>query len=280
VQLFLISMIRNERDVLPWFLAHAGALFDHGCLVDHLSTDGSSEQMRAFVAARSGWQLRRLDTAAYLQAEVGTELLADAYRAGADAVFFLDADEFVAEHDRPALERAIDRLNAEKKIGHLRWRNCLPEGYDVPFSLDRPAWLCELAEHKKIVLPRWLLERHPDRLRINQGNHTVFIPNGEHYEEAQIGCLYHFPIRSLRQLVQKILTTHLAQSSRADGVVAPHIQALFETLISKELTPELLNAIGADYGAPFVFSTGMSESALRARGYRVEVPRVSRLKVG
>jgi len=75
--------------------------------------------------------------------------------------------------------------------------------------------------------------------------------------------------------VRKILTTYLAQASRGDGVVAPHIRALYETLTSRELTPALLNALAADYGAPDAPLAGLDAAALAERGYRLAVPRIT-----
>jgi len=185
MKLFLAAMIRNELDVLPAWLAHVAALFDRGCLVDHLSSDGSEALLRTF-ARRPGWTCRPLTTAAYLQAELSNELLERAFAEGADAVLFLDADEFVAELDRAALERAVAALDAGLRLGHLRWRNCAPAEYTDTFALDRPAWLCDLAEHKKIVIPRWAHQRWPGQVRVNQGNHTAFLPEpaGEDSESA------------------------------------------------------------------------------------------------
>jgi hypothetical protein len=272
VKLFLISMIRNEVDILASFLAHVDALFDCGFLVDHLSCDGSEVLLREFVAARPGWQLRRLETPRYLQAELSCELLAKGFEGGADAVLFLDADEFVHRLDRAALERAVAGLGERRQLGHLRWRNCIPGEYREPFELAQPAWLCAPSEHKKIVLPRWLHERHPGRVLVNQGNHTALLP--ESCDEVSVGELLHFPIRSQRQLAHKTLTTWLSQASREDGVIAPHIRALFDTLSTGDLSAERMNAIAIEYGAPFVIDARLDAAELRARGHRLGRPEV------
>ena len=272
MKLFVGAMIRDELDVLPSWLRHVGALFDRGCLVDHLSGEGAQALLQTF-AQRPGWSYRRLDSPAYLQAEQSNELLMRAFAEGADAVFVLDADEFIGELDRADLERAVAGLGAARQLGHLRWRNCLPAEYHDGFRLDQRAWLCGLSVHKKIVLPRWVYERWPGQVRVNQGNHTAIVP--EPADAQVIAELYHFPIRSPQQLMHKVVNTYLAQATRPDGVIAPHIRALFETVARRPLTPGLLNALAVDYGAPVPVHTEIESAELAGRGFRLVVPRIT-----
>jgi hypothetical protein len=48
----VIMMVRNEADILARVLAHASTLFDRAIIIDHRSTDGSGEILRA---ARAEW---------------------------------------------------------------------------------------------------------------------------------------------------------------------------------------------------------------------------------
>src|SRR4029077_13508080 len=61
MKLALVSMIRDEADILPAFLEHASELFDMGFLLDHRSSDGSQKIMDDFCSGFSGWSYFKLD---------------------------------------------------------------------------------------------------------------------------------------------------------------------------------------------------------------------------
>lgn len=278
MKLFLGCMIRNEIDILPSFLEHVVSLFDCGCLVDHLSCDGSEALLQSFVASRPDWECQTIRTPAYLQAEKCTEILYRGFSKGADAVFFLDVDEFVAEFDRDALETVVARLNAQNQIGQLRWRNCMPADYGLPFSLAHKAWLCDASPHKKIVVPRWLYEVYGDSIRMNQGNHSLRLPKNETYRQTLFGELLHFPIRSREQFVRKIIVSYFSQVIRPGQVIAPHIQNLFDLLVHHDLTHEMLNALSVNYGVVMPVMP-ITPADLTNRGYALTMPSVSRRKI-
>jgi hypothetical protein len=275
LKLFLVCMIRNEIDILPGFLRHVDTLFDCGCLVDHLSCDGSESLLQSFVSSRPGWECQPIRTPAYLQAEKCTELLLRGFSAGADAVFFLDADEFISGLDRDALEAAVLNLNTQNKIGQLRWRNCLPADYSRPFSVDNAAWLCDLSPHKKIIVPRWLYEKYGDGIRMNQGNHSLRLPVSGDLSQTAVAELLHFPVRSREQLVRKIFISYVSQVIRPGNQIAPHIQNLFDILTRFDLTHEVLNALAVNYGVQLPV-VPLMDADLKQRGYALAEPVVSR----
>lgn len=276
MKLFLVCMIRNEIDILPSFLGHIDSLFDSGCLVDHLSSDGSGSLLRDFVSSRGEWEYHPLRTPAFVQAEKSSELLKRGFSRGADAVFFLDTDEFIAGLNRAALEDAIMVLETNKLVGQLRWRNCLPAEYRDTFSLDQQTWLCDLAAHKKLVVPNWLYRRYGERLGMNQGNHSLCLPDGSVFPGVALAELFHFPIRSRGQFVRKILISYVSQAIRPNKIVAPHIQMLFDTLVHRDLTPEILNALAVNYGTVTALDQPLAHADLEKRGYVLGLPEVSR----
>jgi hypothetical protein len=275
VKLFLVCMIRNEIDILPSFLGHIDSLFDCGCLVDHLSSDGSELLMVDFVSSRTGWEYHSLKTPAFVQAEKSTEFLNRGFSCGADAVFFLDADEFIAGMNRASLERAVAMLETNTLIGHLRWRNCLPVEYRDTFSLDQKMWMCDLAVHIKLVVPRWLYGRYGNQLGMNQGNHSLRVPDAATLSGVALAELLHVPIRSRGQLVRKILAAYVSQAAKPDKVIAPHIQTLFDTLVRRDLTPEVLNALAVNYSTPTTIDQ-LTHADLEKRGYICGLPDVCR----
>jgi hypothetical protein len=272
-------MIRNEIDILPSFLSHIDSLFDGGCLVDHLSNDGSERLLQNFSAARPEWECHTLRTPGYAQAELSSELLQRGFKAGAGAVFFLDADEFIGGLDRLKLKTAVAELESGRLLGQLRWRNCIPDGYDAPFSLDRPAWHGDMAPHRKLVVPRWVWANFGEKLGMNRGNYSLRLPEGRMHDgvrinNAAIGEILHFPIRSREQFVRKIMTTYVAQAMGPGAQVAPHIKALFDLLATNEFTPDLLNAIAANYGLATPVGQPLSRDQICQRGLLLETPNV------
>jgi hypothetical protein len=268
-------MIRNEIDILPSFLGHIDSLFDSGCLVDHLSSDGSELLMRDFVSSRAGWEYHSLKTPAFVQAEKSTEFLNRGFSTGADAVCFLDADEFIAGTSRASLERAVAMLETKRLIGHLRWRNCVPVEYRDTFSLDQKVWMCDLGVHIKLVVPRWLYRRYGNHIGMNQGNHSLRVPDAATFSGVGLAELLHFPIRSRGQLIRKILAAYVSQTAKPDKVIAPHIQTLFNTLVRRDLTPEVLNALAVNYSTPTAIGH-LTHADLEKRGYMCGLPDVCR----
>jgi hypothetical protein len=247
MQLSLISMIRNEIDILPAFLGHIDNLFNGGYLIDHLSSDGSESLLREFTASRPTWEYYPLKSPAYTQADISSDFMRRGFKQNTDAVFFLDADEFIANLYRPQLEESVTALDSSQQIGYFC---CMPGEYGPAFALDQPAWHGDLAPHKKIIVPRWLYAMHGEQLAVNQGNHSLRLPAGQTVSGPIIAELLHFPIRSREQFVRKILVSYVAQAMKPNKQVAPHIQTYFDLIMKQNLTPDLLNSIAANYGSP------------------------------
>lgn len=95
MKLAAISTIRGETDIIVPFLRHLAALFDIVFLPDQRSSDGTGEVMREACAARENWFFYLCDFASRHQKEVNAIFMQKAFEQGADAVFFIDSDEFI-----------------------------------------------------------------------------------------------------------------------------------------------------------------------------------------
>ena len=97
MKLALVSMIRDEADILPAFLEHASELFDMGFLLDHRSSDGFQKIMDDFCSGFSGWSYFKLDFPGRHQRDMSNIFMRRAFDAGVDAVIFLgDGNETLA----------------------------------------------------------------------------------------------------------------------------------------------------------------------------------------
>ena len=135
MKLALVSMIRDEADILPAFLEHASELFDMGFLLDHRSSDGSQKIMDDFCSGFSGWSYFKLDFPGRHQRDMSNIFMRRAFDAGVDAVIFLDADEFIDCTKEELLSKTCC-LNEEQEIGLLRWIPCVPKTSAIASSIS------------------------------------------------------------------------------------------------------------------------------------------------
>lgn len=216
MKLAVVSMIRDEADILPAFLRHISTVFDAAYLFDHRSTDGSGEMLRQFCAGR-GFSYFLLDCAGRHQRQVSMLGMERAFAAGADTVVFLDADEFL-RLSRAEIEAAVRRLDAEGAVGTLDWIPCYPQTFAGSFDPQAPLWVAKTAAGvSKVVIPRSVYARAGGRVPLAEGNHFVAW-EGSAAPQRRIGHLYHVPLRSRQQVMRKALVGAIAHLAKANSM--------------------------------------------------------------
>ncbi len=212
MRLIAISMIRNEADILPAFLEHCSDLFDETLVVDHMSVDGSAEIL---ASAQSQMNLRvwRFPYQAYLQHQVTSALVREAFARGADWVFPLDTDEFPPVSSRSAL---IDCLPTDALVARWNWRSlwpCKPQTFSrFEANTEYEAYL-DPHRVSKVIISRRALDAVGE-VSVGQGNHVVQeIPRTEY---ASAGLLYHIPLRQAERLALKTFLGNIANRARPD----------------------------------------------------------------
>lgn len=264
-----VSMLRNEEDIVEAFVRHNLSLLDGMIVVDH----GSSDRTLAILAALCDERLRlvllRSDAIGYLQTEITTTAVREAFeRGGADAVIPLDADEFPRVPSRTALEREIVAIPAGHH-GRIEWPTYIPSldlaDGDIVSSirssrraLPPPDFPPQISF--KIVLTRSFAV-NPDAM-VAMGNHDVIL--GRHHESAprmphvelspEVIAVCHVPIRSTAQFVVKIAVKRLARiaANRDYGPGAPAVQAFRALCAGAPLTRDVMfakHAGGPDHDA-------------------------------
>jgi hypothetical protein len=219
MRLVAVSMIRNEADILPAFLGHCAALFDEVLVVDHASTDGTTQMLAAATGLMKlrAWRFAYL---AYVQNLVVSALARRAFAEGADWVFPLDADEFPALGGRDAL---LARLPGNAKAARWHWQNRWPVGrldfahfdaardYEV---LDPPRrGAVKLAASRRLFEAR---ARAGAPFGFGQGSHRL--RGIAHEAQPDLGTLIHLPLRSAERFALKALNGHRANAARPDHV--------------------------------------------------------------
>ena len=266
MKLFGAVMLRNEADVVESFVRHNLSLLDGLLVVDHGSEDGTSEILDALVAEGLPLEVERDPSVGYLQSEIMTRTVRHAFaRHGADFVFALDGDEFLRIARRDLLEGVLATLPHGLHAA-MQWQTYVPE-----FDTDAPPPANVLARAKrrlaeerhglhKVIVARAFADT-PDAV-IAVGNHVV-LPSARHSVAeqpvkhariaAEVVALAHLPVRSARQLTNKILIGWLAHCAarRSNADLAFHWRELYREL-SDGQTPsvERLRTVTANYGLP------------------------------
>jgi len=216
MKLALITIIRNEQDILNTFINHVDALFDEVYFVDHRSLDNTASIIKLAMKRRNGWYYFASDMNAHYQKEVTNLLIQHAFIRQADFVFFLDCDEFIQVKHRAELEAITKGLFDSATGGSFRWINCVPDKLDRPtFKFSSTIWKSkEPSKFTKVCIPRSLYEQHQGKIFISQGNHQIVDSEGNFMDTLEIGFMLHLPVRSKNQFINKAIQSSLSHLSR------------------------------------------------------------------
>lgn len=223
MQIAVISMVRNEADIIESFVRHAASFADKLYIADHASTDGTYDILRQLAAEGLPLSVQQFDGSAQAQAEVMTNLMEQAFASEFDFVLPLDADEFLLSdggQDMAWCREALFSVCRPADIYQLPWvtYQTAEEYHGQQFILamesQRESWPEELG---KLLLGREAWEK--TGFRLSQGNHHALLPatdglqrlkplplNGVH--------LAHFPWRSSDQAASKAAVGWLANVAK------------------------------------------------------------------
>lgn len=188
-EVWAVTMVKNELDVLPQVLDHLEAQGVARILVaDNGSSDGTAEML--VERSRHGRVMVATDREpAYYQAVKMSLLARAAWRGGADWVVPFDADEFWFGRGVPLVEAL---RGTEGEIVTASIYNIFPRA-DGTVALDPvPARLTKVA-----------FRSHPFT-QVSQGNHTVLRPTLAPPVLPPPLRIAHYPWRSLGQLRRKV----------------------------------------------------------------------------
>jgi hypothetical protein len=271
-------MIRDEADIIAPFLRHLAAFFDIAFLLDQRSSDGTSALMQEACIGREGWTYHFMDFAGRHQKEVNTHFMAEAFGRGADVLFFIDSDEFVAFCDKPSLVDAVSSASTAPASLAFRFRPCLPQRFDRwQFEPDETLWIGRPNESAsvpgatvKVAIPRSLFKIEP-RMRMTQGNHSAFSAKGHLLPATPVGSFYHVPIRSKQQFIQKVFLSSIANFAKHNPMTEEgvHKRRLLEAIAEREISDEALASFAAQYPPTRGLDFWESPIRLEQRGFEL-----------
>ena len=248
--LAVIVMIRNQADILSAFLSHLRVLFDRMLVIDHVSTDGTREILKAARAGGHPVEIYSYSVRGHFQAALCSRFARKAFAEGADWVFFLDGDEFINVPDRAALLGLLSNCDAACAFV---WRNLAPTrfGSFEAFDLGQDFFEApQASRYVKVALSRAVLREAP-LFCLEPGNHAVRAePRGPHLPAPTVGELFHVPIRSFERLCMKVEAgvAALRAKSRNLGDEGFHWIELLGRVRSEVLDDTFLRKVALSYG--------------------------------
>jgi len=199
----VISIVRNEADIIELFVRYHAIIFDHVFIIDHLSKDGTSDILAALVKEGLPLTVTQSTSFYHAQGEAMTSLLKEVREKHKPSVLMaIDADEFVvgdirqAAHDLPK--------NYPCTLSALWW-NYAPTKEDN-FHILRD--ICYRNKHinpnqHKTMIPGPILDMNT---HMREGCHEVYLGDGVLRMVISPHLhLAHFPIRSADQFMKKAL---------------------------------------------------------------------------
>lgn len=270
MRLWGVSMVRNEEDIVEAFVRHNLSVLDGLIVVDHGSADRTLSVLGALCAERMPLVVLRSEAVGYLQAEITTTAARDAFtRGAADAVFPLDADEFLRVPSRAALERTLAAIPPGHH-GWIAWPTFVPpldgEPRDIVASLRASRRALVKFPAPPEVSSKVVLTRHfadDPSATITMGNHDVILgrhqvasPRMPHVEiPGDVVEVCHVPVRGPVQFVVKTTIKRLARvAAGRDYPPGGAIRVAFDAIRDgAPLTPAAMLAthvVGAGPGAP------------------------------
>ena len=212
----VITMVKNEADIIESFARHALSYADVLLVTDHSSTDETRKILELLQAEGLPIRIDTFTENGYFQSEVMTRLL---YRAveeeNADIIVAADADEFLVLDDSEGgaeeLRSVLQSLDATKwySIPWVNYELQDSESGQEQFLLSRPCRRsAEPDPMRKTLVGGHAARKYP--LQFTVGNHGVYTPDTKTTDALMTTILQglhvaHFKWRSRVQRLSKAL---------------------------------------------------------------------------
>ena len=244
----LISMVRNEIDIIDVWIQHQLAFHDFIFCVDHRSDDGTGNYLIEVSKKFPSLQVFHYKERSYDQDHVFKHMRNLAVsETDAEWLFFLDADEFLPYRNQEEFKEAISSVQSYDVLT-FPWRNGVPiapvvKGLEFSgFRQTRPS------EIGKIVIRRNIAA--DDNYYVPKGAHklqhrVMGTINGFDFNEV-----HHLPCRSIDQICAKILNGCLSylHDPHYDGRQGRHWFDILNQLLTKDVTWDDAHAFVYNYG--------------------------------
>ena len=209
-----ITTIKNEADIIESFVRYHQNIFDLMIILDNGSTDDTSYILNELI--NEGLPIKViLDKDKYFEPAIKYNFLLDKAinEFQADIICPLDADEFLT-CDEGNPRRYVEKIPKDTYFTVNRV-SYVPTEHDDETDLFVPSRIQYLRDPSleiqgKIIITRQLVEDYGARLTI--GNHYLKMDKLKKHNVSNIEdndlCIAHFPLRSIKQTMSKVLTNY------------------------------------------------------------------------
>lgn len=215
-----VSVVKNESDIIEWFVRLNLRYLDVLVVMDNGSSDATLSILNRLQAEGLPLVCISDDEPGHFQSRRLTALT----RICVETLFpeyitLLDADEFITAESRQALLEEL-RRDARDAVALIRWKTFVPTPSDdqqVRSALSRIQHRreTERADLGKVIIPSRLIS--DGEFELLEGSHGLRAPSKHvphiFLEDARLA---HFPVRSTSQLVTKILIGQLSNTLNAN----------------------------------------------------------------
>jgi hypothetical protein len=285
LRLGVISMVKNEADIIETYVEHLLKLFDEIVIVDHGSADGTLEFLESAQKKHPAITLYRLEEQGYIQALVMNTLVKEcAQLRDMDWLFLLDADEFLPFASKKELHASFARY-AKSPVVAMYWKNLVPASlseyaFDPNSEFLVPPYTSPF--HKIAFQPKKLSD---ERYWIEQGNHAIARWQGGpllQHTDANFP-IWHIPVRSADQLSLKLnqgVMSYLSIGATRERVEGLHWFTLLNEIGGADLSKDILNSVIHFYGQQSQKVSPTSDNQLLQQGYTRAPISIAREPIG
>jgi glycosyltransferase involved in cell wall biosynthesis len=200
----LLSMVKNEADIIESFVRHNHIFFDKTIIIDNGSTDETYSILNALKCEGLPIQIESDSIIGYSQKEKMKKRYVELTKnEDFDFIVIIDADEFINSSDKNYLRKSLKHKDTKY---FFEWANYIPIGVgrnDISDPLQAIKHRNNKISLRKVVIPNF--GEDAQFVQIWQGNHDFEFSVRHLHFSLLDAKLAHFPVRSINQIESKAL---------------------------------------------------------------------------
>lgn len=222
MKILLITKVKNEADIIEYFIRYHLNIVDRVVVIDNGSTDGTYDIVLSLI--REGLSVDLVNEGfskfdALRFANQYTEFYLKKYEC--DFVIFADADELISCDNGDNPRKIIETFDNDK-IYYCKWKTFLYAGVDE-HSAFTPELYNEYRDEiyekfEKIIIPAPMFYKY--KIVVEAGNHSCHSTIRDMNPPARLSSkeikFSHYPIRSMNQYRKQIILNSIFMMSNPD----------------------------------------------------------------